>query len=174
MNYLRKTWLTLTGLCVVLCLTVALSGCSKATEKEDPKTENISATESSLNRSEPTFPSDIKLTEYPNNYCSLYYPSEYKDIVSTEEKDKSVLFYAKIKGIKKLLFTVYFDSNAGHRLGTLKTKDGDVSVSIENPQATEEKKWTKKETAQFEKMQEEVNSLLDALWAEEGFTPDGN
>lgn len=144
-------------------MSVAFYGCSKPVENSNSESE-----ESAMSI---TSPSNNSYTEYKNSYCTFYFPAKYTSIIKTEENDNQVNFIAELKGIKQILFTIYFNKDKGYELGTLKTDKGEIKISIENPKLQEEKSWTENDYDLLNEMRDSVNTLLDKLWENENFTP---
>lgn len=101
-------------------------------------------------------------------YGELYYPSRWKSYLSlkTEEKNGySVSFYSNVSGhAAQCLFVVYFGSDRGIEIGTVKDDSGrNIRVSIDIISFEPDGSWSEADRNIVYAMQEDMNYLLTKL-----------
>ena len=107
-------------------------------------------------------------------YVQVSYPLAFEEVirVSTEkdgQKD-ALVFLTNITGTDTPMYTLWFNGEVGHPVGTLTTGSGEtvnMTVQIHSVPDT----MTESEQEAFFTAQETVNDVLSSLTDEPGFTP---
>lgn len=122
--------------------------------------------QSGISKTEPEKVSTISV-ETP--YCSLNYPSQYKDKLTTKVKsdsdDKYVIeFYGNDADKSVHIYDIEFDNSSKNKIGSIKTKDGDViGFGYTMTDFTSDNKLSQKEIDSFAELQETVNFIVNDL-----------
>ena len=111
--------------------------------------------------------------EVETEYCTLYYPSEYKENLEVEYSDNSGYkagFYGKVDGKEAVhLFDICFNSDEGSLLGYLDFDKEAVNMSFEVNELSFDDSWKQKDIDKMYAMQEEVNFVLAALGTNDNY-----
>ncbi len=98
---------------------------------------------------------------------ALPYPEKWRDQLRTEQTDRSVAFYAEIGDHEPLLlFTLQFGEGDGYLLGTL---DGTGVYVLDNVPTFDET-WSDAEKSTVSAMQEDLDVIVQDLFARDSFT----
>lgn len=163
----------ITLLCIVTMLCIfCFCGCSEETtvsEATTPQgtTESIQATAEYLKNDEEVF-------EIKTPYCSLYYPTKWKDSIKTEvtsDEPCVVKFKALLGGKEYSLFDVSFGkTEKGYLLGSLPTDSESVDVYLIDHSEKFPKDLTEENKNNLNAMANDVNVLISELVYASGMT----
>lgn len=164
----KITLLCITAMLCVFCF----CGCNEdtaASEATAPQetTENIQATVDYIKSNEDVF-------EIKTPYCSLYYPTKWKDSVKTEvtAADPCVVKFTALLGEKKYpLFDIAFAKvEDGYLLGSLSTDTGSVDVYLVDHSDKFPENLTEEDKNNLFAMSNDVNILISELVYNSGMT----
>lgn len=112
------------------------------------------------------------LLEIETKYCSLYYPSKWKDSITVKYSNEAgykIEFYGNIKKKETLhLFDICFNSDDGELLGYFNREEA-VNVSFNVYEVKFDETWTQDEKDQIYSMQEDVNYIIKMLEKEDDY-----
>lgn len=111
--------------------------------------------------------------EVETKYCTLYYPSEFKEVLEVKYSDETgykAEFYGKVKGKENVhLFDICFNSDDGDLLGYLEYDEENVNMSFAINELEFDDNWKQEDIDKMYAMQEEVNFVLAALGTNENY-----
>lgn len=116
-----------------------------------------------------TKPEKVSTISVETPYCSLNYPSQYKDKLTTKVKsdsdDKYVIeFYGNDADKSVHIYDIEFDNSSKNKIGSIKTKDGNViGFGYTLADFTSDDKLSQEEIDSFSELQETVNFIVSDL-----------
>ena len=98
-------------------------------------------------------------------YCDLYYPARWKELVKIRIQDGCVTFYADLKRLGEYpLFDISFTDNGGALYGTIRTKDGmSADVYLSAYPVSGKRKLRQENMDLLYAMQDDMNQLCGKL-----------
>jgi len=134
--------------------------------------------ESSKNTTMDFYKSDEEVFEINSKHCPLFFPTKWKDMVSTkvqeEETTYKVSFFAKLGSESLPLYEIVFgDSTEGYLLGTVQTEAGMQSVYIVDTFSYEEGSLPENLELTYYEMCEGINDIISNLVYKNGMTIEG-
>lgn len=98
------------------------------------------------------------------SYGNLSFPGEWKDSVTVQQEDNSVLFYANVNEQTIKLFAVEFGVDADSAIGSvLDSNNENVTVGIMMEELNLDNSWSDEEKNMLYTMQESINHVLDNI-----------
>ena len=98
------------------------------------------------------------------SYGNLSFPGEWKDSVTVQQEDNSVLFYANVNEQTIKLFAVEFGVDEDSAIGSmLDTNNESVTVGISMEEINLDNSWSDEEKNMLYTMQESINHVLDNI-----------
>ena len=149
---------------------------SFVTEKENIIEEPLRETEESFMEENVGPDNGIEIN---TPYGVFYYPEIWGNDIRVEESEKgeyNVTLYGKVDKMEEKLFTIFFEKNnvSGYLFGTLSVENTEkVNVSIEMTEFIPDENCSDDNIDKIYAMQEDVNYIIEQLYALDSFEPVG-